>query len=43
MAAFGAAVITKEMFVEIELLKKHGFSLRQIARQVGYAVNTVRR
>ena len=43
MAAFGAAVITKEVFVEIQLLKKHGFSLRQIARQVGCAVNTVRR
>ena len=43
MAAFGVAVITKEVFVEIELLKKHGFSLRQIAREVGCAVNTVRR
>ncbi|MBG6073664.1 hypothetical protein IWX87_003445 [Polaromonas sp. CG_9.7] len=30
MAAFRVAVITKEVFVEIELLKKHGFSLRQI-------------
>jgi transposase len=36
-------VITKEVFVEIELLKKHGLSLRQIAREVGCAVNTVRR
>ena len=35
--------MTKEVFVEIELLKKHGFSLRQIAREVGYAVSTVRR
>ena len=43
MAAFGAAVLTKEVFVEIQLLKKHGFSLRQIAREVGCAVNTVRR
>ena len=43
MAAFRVAVITKEVFVEIELLKKHGFSLRQIAREVGCAVNTVRR
>jgi transposase len=43
MAAFGVAVITKEVFVEIQLLKKHGFSLRQIAREVGCAVNTVRR
>jgi transposase len=43
MVAFGVAVISKEVFVEIELLKKHGFSLRQIAREVGCAVNTVRR
>ena len=43
MAAFGAAVLTKEVFVEIQLLKRHGFSLRQIAREVGCAVNTVRR
>jgi transposase len=43
MAAFGAAVLTKEVFVEIQLLKKYGFSLRQIAREVGCAVNTVRR
>ena len=43
MAAFRVAVITKEVFVEIELLKKHGFSLRQIAKEVGCAVNTVRR
>lgn len=43
MAAFGVAVITKEVFVEIQLLKKHGFSLRQIAKEVGCAVNTVRR
>ena len=43
MAAFGAAVLTKEVFVEIQLLKRHGFSLRQIARKVGCAVNTVRR
>ena len=43
MAAFGAVVITKEVFVEIQLLKKHGLSLRQIAKEVGCAVNTVRR
>ena len=43
MAAFGVVVITKEVFVEIQLLKKHGLSLRQIAREVGCAVNTVRR
>lgn len=36
-------MITKEVFVEIQLLKKHGLSLRQIAREVGCAVNTVRR
>ena len=41
MAAFEAAVITKEVFVEIHLLKKHGLSLRQIAKEVGCAVNTV--
>lgn len=29
--------------MEIQLLKKHGLSLRQIAREVGCAVNTVRR
>lgn len=29
--------------MEIQLLKKHGWSLRQIAKEVGCAVNTVRR
>ena len=29
--------------MEVQLLKKHGFSLRAIAREVGCAVNTVRR
>ena len=43
MSAFKVAVTTKEVFVEIELLKKHGFSLRQIAKEVDCAVNTVRR
>ena len=33
----------KEVYVEIQLLKKHGFSLRQIASEVGCAINTVRR
>lgn len=33
----------KEVYVEIQLLKKHGLSLRQIAAEVGCAVNTVRR
>lgn len=33
----------KEVFVEIHLLNKHGMSLRQIAAEVGCAVNTVRR
>ena len=37
------ALISKEVFVEVQLLKKHGFSLRAIAREVGCAVNTVRR
>jgi transposase len=38
-----AAVITDEVYVEIELLRKHGLSLRKIAEEVGCAVNTVRR
>lgn len=33
----------KEVYVEIQLLKKHGLSLRQIPAEVGCAVNTVRR
>ena len=33
----------KEVYVEIQLLNKHGFSLRQIASEVGCAINTVRR
>lgn len=32
-----------EVYVEIQLLKKHGMSLRNIAAEVGCAVNTVRR
>jgi len=36
-------MITNEVYVEIEVLRKHGFSLRKIAAQVGCAVNTVRR
>ena len=32
-----------EVYVEIQLLSKHGFSLRRIAAEVGCAVNTVRR
>jgi transposase len=32
-----------EVCVEIQLLSKHGLSLRQIAAEVGCAVNTVRR
>jgi transposase len=36
------AVITNEVYVEIELLRKHGMSLRKIAVEVGCAVNTVR-
>ena len=38
-----AAVITDEVYVEIEILRKHGLSLRKIAEEVGCAVNTVRR
>lgn len=36
-------MITNEVYVEMEILRKHGFSLRQIAVEVGGAVNTVRR
>jgi transposase len=37
------ALISKEVYVEIQILKKQGFSLRRIAREVGVAVNTIRR
>jgi DNA-binding CsgD family transcriptional regulator len=36
-------MITDEVYVEIELLRKQGMSLRQIAEEVGCAVNTVRK
>jgi lambda repressor-like predicted transcriptional regulator len=36
-------LITNEVYVEIKLLRKDGWSLRQIAEETGYAVNTVRR
>ena len=36
-------MINKEVYVEIQILKKQGLSLRQIAREVGCAVNTIRR
>jgi transposase len=36
-------LITNEVYVEIKLLRKHGWSLRQIAEETGCAVNTVRR
>ena len=35
-------MITSEVYVEIELLRRHGLSLRRIAAEVGCAVNTVR-
>jgi len=35
-------MITDEVYVEIEILRKHGMSLRKIAEVVGCAVNTVR-
>jgi len=35
-------MITDEVYVEIEVLRKHGLSLRKIAEEVGCAVNTVR-
>lgn len=34
-------MITDEVYVEIELLRRHGMSLRRIAAEVGCAVNTV--
>jgi transposase len=44
MAAFsGAALISKEVFVEIHVYQRQGMSLRKIAAEVGVAVNTVRR
>lgn len=36
-------MISKEVYVEIGVLRKHGLSLRTIAQEVGCAVNTVRR
>ena len=36
-------MIPNEVYKEIEVLKKHGMSLRKIAAEVGCAVNTVRR
>jgi transposase len=35
-------MITNEVYVEIEILRKHSMSLRKIAKEVGGAVNTVR-
>ena len=35
-------MITNEVYMEIEVLRKHGFSLRRIAAEVGCAVNTMR-
>ena len=35
-------MITNEVYVEIEVLRRHGLSLRRIAAEVGCAVNTVR-
>jgi transposase len=39
---FGALMISDEVYVEIKVLRKQGLSLRQIAAEVGCAVNTVR-
>jgi transposase len=36
-------MITNEVYMEIDVLSRHGFSLRKIAVEVGCAVNTVRR
>ena len=35
-------MITNEVYMEIDVLRRHGLSLRQIATEVGCAVNTVR-
>ena len=35
-------MVTKEVHVTIQVLRKHGLSLRKIAEEVGCAVNTVR-
>lgn len=35
-------MISDEVYVEIKVLRKQGLSLRQIAAEVGCAVNTVR-
>jgi transposase len=44
MAALrAAAMLTQEQAVEIWVLKKQGRSIRQIAREMGMARNTVRR
>ena len=42
IGGFGAPVITNEVYMEIDVLRRHGLSLRQIATEVGCAVNTVR-
>jgi transposase len=42
IGGFEAPMITNEVYMEIEVLRKHGFSLRRIAAEVGCAVNTVR-
>ncbi|BBE08487.1 Transposase [Mycoavidus cysteinexigens] len=43
MAFIGAALISQEAYVEIKVLRRHGKSLREIAKEVGCSVNTVRR
>lgn len=35
-------MISDEVYVEIQVLRKHGFSLRKIEAEVGCAINTVR-
>lgn len=35
-------MIPNEVYVDIQVLRKHGYSLRKIAEEVGCAVNTVR-
>jgi transposase len=43
IGGFETPMITTEVYMEIDVLKRHGFSLRKIAKEVGCAVNTVRR
>lgn len=39
---FALPVITNEVYVEIQVLRRHGYSPRRIAAEAGCAINTVR-